>query len=142
MAKSQIAKWEKRLRYSMVTIFLLLTVLNGIFSDFDNMNHFYFSNNTILLTFCLLISGCELMRFFSKNSNQYMRIIMLIAHSFVYLNIILLILILTFHLYKIFGYFGVIFLFCFINFLSLNITEWIIKKKMILHKKVDKYGEA
>ncbi|MGW7945803.1 hypothetical protein, partial [Staphylococcus xylosus] len=128
MAKSQIAKWEKRLRYSMVTIFLLLTVLNGIFSDFDNMNHFYFSNNTILLTFCLLISGCELMRFFSKNSNQYMRIIMLIAHSFVYLNIILLILILTFHLYKIFGYFGVIFLFCFINFLSLNITEWIIKK--------------
>ncbi|WP_426451287.1 hypothetical protein ACP272_14070 (plasmid) [Staphylococcus xylosus] len=142
MAKSQIAKWEKRLRYSMVTIFLLLTVLNGIFSDFDNMKHFYFSNNTILLTFCLLISGCELMRFFSKNSNQYMRIIMLIAHSFVYLNIILLILILTFHLYKIFGYFGVIFLFCFINFLSLNITEWIIKKKMILHKKVDKYGEA
>ncbi|MDW8556125.1 hypothetical protein AABD42_14445 [Staphylococcus shinii] len=142
MAKSQIAKWEKRLRYSMVTIFLLLTVLNGIFSDFDNMKHFYFSNNTILLTFCLLISGCDLMRFFSKNSNQYMRIIMLIAHSFVYLNIILLILILTFHLYKIFGYFGVIFLFCFINFLSLNITEWIIKKKMILHKKVDKYGEA
>lgn len=142
MAKSQIAKWEKRLRYSMVTIFLLLTVLNGIFSDFDNMKHFYFSNNTILLTFCLLSSGCELMRFFSKNSNQYMRIIMLIAHSFVYLNIILLILILTFHLYKIFGYFGVIFLFCFINFLSLNITEWIIKKKMILHKKVDKYGEA
>ncbi|MBF7023339.1 hypothetical protein [Staphylococcus kloosii] len=142
MAKSQIAKWEKRLRYSMVTIFLLLTVLNGVFSDFDNMKHFYFSNNTILLTFCLLISGCELMRFFSKNSNQYMRIIMLIAHSFVYLNIILLILILTFHLYKIFGYFGVIFLFCFINFLSLNITEWIIKKKMILHKKVDKYGEA
>lgn len=97
MAKSQIAKWEKRLRYSMVTIFLLLTVLNGVFSDFDNMKHFYFSNNTILLTF---------------------------------------------HLYKIFGYFGVIFLFCFINFLSLNITEWIIKKKMILHKKVDKYGEA
>lgn len=142
MAESQIAKWEKRLRYSMVTIFLLLTVLNGIFSDFDNMKHFYFSNNTILLTFCLLISGCDLMRFFSKNSNQYMRIIMLIAHSFVYLNIILLILILTFHLYKIFGYFGVIFLFCFINFLSLNITEWIIKKKMILHKKVDKYGEA
>lgn len=142
MAKSQIAKWEKRLRYSMVTIFLLLTVLNGVFSDFDNMKHFYFSNNTILLTFCLLISGCELMRFFSKNSNQYMRIIMLIAHSFVYLNIILLILILTFHLYKIFGYFGVIFLFCFINFLSLNITEWIIKKKTILHKKVDKYGEA
>lgn len=142
MAKSQIAKWEKRLRYSIVTIFLLLTVLNGVFSDFDNMKHFYFSNNTILLTFCLLISGCELMRFFSKNSNQYMRIIMLIAHSFVYLNIILLILILTFHLYKIFGYFGVIFLFCFINFLSLNITEWIIKKKTILHKKVDKYGEA
>lgn len=142
MAKSQIAKWEKRLRYSMVTIFLLLTVLNGIFSDFDNMKHFYFSNNTILLTFCLLISGCELMRFFSKNSNQYMRIIMLIAHSFVYLNIILLIFILTFHLYKTFGYFGVIFLFCFINFLSLNITEWIIKKKMILHKKVDKYGEV
>jgi hypothetical protein len=142
MARSQIAKWEKRLRYSMVTIFLLLTVLNGVFSDFDNMKHFYFSNNTILLTFCLLISGCELMRFFSKNSNQYMRIIMLIAYSFVYLNIILLILILTFHLYKIFGYFGVIFLFCFINFLSLNITEWIIKKKMILHKKVDKYGEA
>ena len=142
MAKSQIAKWEKRLRYSMVTIFLLLTVLNGIFSDFDNMKHFYFSNNTILLTFCLLISGCDLMRFFSKNSNQCMRIIMLIAYSFVYLNIILLILILTFHLYKIFGYFGVIFLFCFINFLSLNITEWIIKKKMILHKKVDKYGEA
>lgn len=142
MAKSQIAKWEKRLRYSIVTIFLLLTVLNGVFSDFDNMKHFYFFNNTILLTFCLLISGCELMRFFSKNSNQYMRIIMLIAHSFVYLNIILLILILTFHLYKIFGYFGVIFLFCFINFLSLNITEWIIKKKTILHKKVDKYGEA
>ena len=142
MAESQIAKWEKRLRYSMVTIFLLLTVLNGIFSDFDNMKHFYFSNNTILLTFCLLISGCELMRFFSKNSNQCMRIIMLIAHSFVYLNITLLILILTFHLYKIFGYFGVIFLFCFFNFLSLNVTEWIIKKKMILHKKVDKYGEA
>jgi uncharacterized membrane protein len=142
MAKSQIAKWEKRIRYSVVTIFVLLTVLNGIFSDFDNMKHFYFSNNTILLTFCLLISGCELMRFFSKNSNQHMRIIMLIAHSFVYLNIILLIILLSFHLYKTFGNFGIIFLFCFINFLSLNITEWIIKKKMNLHKKVDKYGEA
>ena len=142
MAKSQIAKWEKRIRYSVVTIFLLLTVLNFSFTDFDNENKFNFYNNTILLTFCLLISGCELIRFFSKNSNQYMRIIMLIAHSFVYLNIILLILILTFHLYKTFGYFGVVFLFCFINFLSLNITEWIIKKKIILHKKVDKYGEA
>ena len=83
MEKSQIAKWEKRIRYSVVTIFLLLTILNGVFNDVDNMKNFYFFNNTILLTFCLFISGCELIRFFSKNTNRHMRIIILISHSFV-----------------------------------------------------------